>query len=282
VPQCAQSSSAAPPHRDTRRDFLTLSNSRIHLASERDTAAVSADPPRIAIAGHRLRLRKLSRRNYEGGTITEFESAQSFPKKGGELAISDPATAAAEPILLTLSVEPPFCLTEGSSGRLLADQVKARAVGEIFVAPSSPARFTITPQLAGSACPPTVLPPPPETGRRSSHLDHTPRHDGVFFMAEDGFHHLEGVCGCKAFTLYLYDDRVLPLPVLSARGRIEGESVPARPLEPDPAGTTLAVALPAGAKPPFDLTLRARLAPGLPEQRFDFHFPFCEPCAKKN
>jgi len=219
---------------------------------------------------------------YEGGTITEYESLLSLPRRGGELVISDPAAAPTEPILLTLSVEPPFCLVQGSSGRLLADQEKVRAAGEIFIAPSSPARFTITPQPTGATCPPALLPPQPETGRRNSHLDHTPRHDGVFFMAEDGFHHLEGVCGCGTFTLYLYDDRVLPLPVLSVSGRIEGTAVPTRPLAPDPPGATLTVELPAEAKPPLDLTLRARLAPGLPEQRFDFHFPFCEPCAKKN
>jgi hypothetical protein len=48
---------------------------------------------------------------------------------------------------------------------------------------------------------------------RQPHTDHRPRHGGHFFMAPDGFHHLEGALSEKGeFCLYFYDNFTDPIP----------------------------------------------------------------------
>jgi hypothetical protein len=45
------------------------------------------------------------------------------------------------------------------------------------------------------------------------HMDHEPKHGGVFFMAPDRTHHLEGVLlPAGTFKVYLYDDYTRPIP----------------------------------------------------------------------
>ena len=44
-------------------------------------------------------------------------------------------------------------------------------------------------------------------------MDHQPEHGGVFFMAPDRTHHLEGVLlPAGTFKVYLYDDYTRPIP----------------------------------------------------------------------
>ena len=44
-------------------------------------------------------------------------------------------------------------------------------------------------------------------------MDHEPKHGGVFFMAPDRAHHLEGVLlPAGTFKVYLYDDYTRPIP----------------------------------------------------------------------
>lgn len=44
-------------------------------------------------------------------------------------------------------------------------------------------------------------------------MDHQPKHGGVFFMAPDRTHHLEGVLlPAGTFKVYLYDDYTRPIP----------------------------------------------------------------------
>lgn len=271
----------SPATRDARRFYLLIRPGRLTLVSQRDDGAARAVPeqPRVTFMGRKLTLRRTTTRRYTGeipGTERRFETTLPPLRKPGLLELLDPAPAASEPARITLSIAAPVCLTDATGGRMLPASADVQAVGEIFPAPGAPLRLTLAPMQDRCAAP--ALPPPSGT-RMDSHVNHAPRHDGVFFMAEDGFHHLEGVCRCGAVSAYLYDDRVLPLPSLAAEGRLRYTDGVVTPLAPDPAGETLTARLPAGAQPPLDVILFARLAPGLGEARFDFHFKFCDPCA---
>ena len=276
VPLMAQASASAPAPatRDGRRETLRVMPGRLELIIQADRPG-EPSAPEIRHDGVRVRLRESGRRRY-GGELpgAERRYTAKLPIHQGESALeireTDPGAA------LMLSVVAPLCLHAGGAGRLLVDRDGVQAVGEIFPC-GAPVRFTMGPAVAG-VCPAPALPPPPEGGRRNAHLNHSPHHDGVFFMAADGTHHLEMTCACNRLTLYLYDDRVLPLPAAGFSARIEGLVGGIRPLTEAEDGTVLATPLPAGVKLPLDLTLRATLAPGLPEERFDFHFPFCEAC----
>ena len=53
-------------------------------------------------------------------------------------------------------------------------------------------------------------------GGEIEHADHEPKHGGVFFMAADNWHHIEGVLASPSeFRLYIYDNFTKPI---SAKG----------------------------------------------------------------
>jgi hypothetical protein len=100
------------------------------------------------------------------------------------------------------------------------------------------------------------------------HGDHTPKHGGIFFMAPDVFHHLEGVIEGGEFRLYIYDNFTEPLDVRKFQAVVNGRAMLAAE---DGAYLRTPFAKPAGADPP-ELTAFVSFAPGGREERFDFIF----------
>ncbi len=162
------------------------------------------------------------------------------------------------------------------------------AVGRVWNCPDHPeTRF-----FRAGTCP-NCREPLEEGFQSLPHGDHNPRHGGLFFMAADKWHHLEGALPEPGrFHLYVYDDFTEPLSAQGATGRIEvvvaeatdEAEAPTRtfPLEPDPQdGAYLMASLPAELHTlPLELTAFLRFAgadrtevdPKSDEYRFDFRF----------
>jgi Heavy metal binding domain len=130
----------------------------------------------------------------------------------------------------------------------------------------------------GSAAVPLYTPRP--------HGDHNPKHGGMFFMAPDNWHHLEGTFPAPGrFRVYIYDEFSRPLSVAQARN-VRGRIVTKEALDPK-TGTTREVS----AKPlvlaltggffearldtlaiPARITAKIAFTPYSKESRFDFAF----------
>jgi len=64
-------------------------------------------------------------------------------------------------------------------------------------------------------------------GSSKPHMDHEPKHGGVFFMAPDRWHHLEGaLLPNGTFKVHLYDDHTRPIPAkgFEAELQIDGSA----------------------------------------------------------
>ncbi len=63
---------------------------------------------------------------------------------------------------------------------------------------------------------------PSHGDHKLAHMDHTPKHGGVFFMAPNKIHHIEGVyskeCG---FQLYIYNEFTQPISVVGFQAYIK-------------------------------------------------------------
>jgi hypothetical protein len=107
------------------------------------------------------------------------------------------------------------------------------------------------------------------------HGNHNPQHGGLFFMAPDNWHHLEGTYArAGSFRMYLYDDFTKPLPRAELRkisGAVvlpDGKSVP---LVPAQNGRYLEAKI--GKVPvPAEMFAKVKFKPDAPESRFDFAF----------
>jgi hypothetical protein len=110
---------------------------------------------------------------------------------------------------------------------------------------------------------------PATLGDVTAHADHTPRHGGVFFMAADAFHHLEGTLAPDTgeFRLYLYDNFTRPMDARRFQARVGN-----RLLEPAPNGEYLSLRLDEITTNPPHITAFVRLSQNRPEDRFDFVF----------
>jgi hypothetical protein len=120
---------------------------------------------------------------------------------------------------------------------------------------------------------------------QSTHANHNPRHGGLFFMAPDLWHHLEGAYADDMMRVYLYDDYTKPLPPdlrKAVTGRIvtketfdaatrTTKEIAAFPLKPSADGDYLEARV-GRLKFPADMTAKLRFTKGGEEYRFDFTF----------
>jgi Heavy metal binding domain len=119
------------------------------------------------------------------------------------------------------------------------------------------------------------------------HGDHNPRHGGLFFMAPDNWHHVEGTYPAPGqFRVYLYDDYTKPLPLAQARkvrARVVIKEVfdPATKTTRELSSAPLVLArsgtfLEARIDPlalPAQMTAKISFVAEDKESRFDFSFP---------
>ena len=107
-----------------------------------------------------------------------------------------------------------------------------------------------------------------ERSRVMPHGDHNPRHGGVLFMAQDGFHHLEGALGPDGvFRLYFYDDFTRPLSARAFRARVD-----ARELQPSVDGASLTLATLESRAGQVELAVHVGFPGSEREEPFDFTF----------
>ena len=112
------------------------------------------------------------------------------------------------------------------------------------------------------------------------HMDHEPKHGGVFFMAPDRTHHLEGVLlPAGTFKVYLYDDYTRPIPATGFEAELQVDAPrEARKLKllVDPKDGTLAIRGLPVERFPVDLTVWITFPgrSGAPPQTELFSFSF--------
>jgi hypothetical protein len=116
----------------------------------------------------------------------------------------------------------------------------------------------------------------------AAHLDHDSKHGGIFFMALDESHHLEGaLLDANTFRVFLYDDHTVPLSkeqVAQADARVtwgSQDNAPETVMKPSADGLTLEAAPPSKLTLPVELTLRVRFPGAAANSRPElFTFPF--------
>ena len=116
-----------------------------------------------------------------------------------------------------------------------------------------------------------------------AHGDHNPRHGGLFFMASDKWHHLEGTYPTvNLFRLFIYDNFTEPLPIGEVTGRLvlreehnpntgKWEEVDVVPLKKSRNGQTLEAEVPS-TRLPLTVTAKLKFESTSNEERFDFTF----------
>jgi len=115
------------------------------------------------------------------------------------------------------------------------------------------------------------------------HQDHNPKHGGIFFMAPDAWHHLEGTYPEDGyFRVQVYDNFSQPLSAKAFKGRVvlkeafdpvsrETRELLAYPLLPSRDGSHLEARVPNGSLP-LELAAKIQFEKDGPFERFDFVF----------
>lgn len=119
-----------------------------------------------------------------------------------------------------------------------------------------------------------------------AHGDHNPKHGGIFFMAPDNWHHLEGTYPAAGrFRVYVYDDFSKPLSVARAR-KVRGRVVTKEIFDPKTGKTRELASTPLRLAPngaffearieplplPARMTAKISFQGSDKESRFDFAF----------
>jgi hypothetical protein len=123
--------------------------------------------------------------------------------------------------------------------------------------------------------------------KQRAHGDHNPKHGGIFFMAPDNWHHIEGSYPAAGrLRMYVYDDYSRPLKRADAR-QVRGRVVVKEVFDPKAAATRELASAPLVLAPngaffearfeplalPAKLTVKIAFRPGDKDNRFDFTFP---------
>ncbi len=116
--------------------------------------------------------------------------------------------------------------------------------------------------------------------RLKEHMDHEPKHGGVFFMAPDKFHHLEATLATSGeFRIYFYDNFTKPIPAekftVQASARPKGadrQVEKAVALAPEPGKQFLVGNIDASLKFPVAVKAFVDFKDGQRPQVFDFEF----------
>jgi hypothetical protein len=109
------------------------------------------------------------------------------------------------------------------------------------------------------------------------HGDHNPRHGGQLFMADDGWHHVEGTYPNQGlFRVFFYDDWTRPLVPEGFTARLiakdsTGKEMAAVPLQASQTENAMEGRI-RNALIPFSTSLRVRFKDSEPEKFFDFTF----------
>jgi hypothetical protein len=109
------------------------------------------------------------------------------------------------------------------------------------------------------------------------HGDHNPRHGGQLFMADDGWHHVEGTHPSPGvFRVFFYDDWTRPLVPKGFAARIvvkdsTGKEAATIPLRAGAIPNAMDATIP-NAAVPLSTSLRVLFKNGEPEKSFDFTF----------
>ena len=120
-----------------------------------------------------------------------------------------------------------------------------------------------------------------------AHGDHNPRHGGLFYMAQDQWHHIEGALpSAGVFRAYFYDNYTQPISAKAFSGSVVVQAIdPATkmpkdvatfPLRLSPDGKTLEAALKNAPPPSKDaattMVAKIKMTKDGPEQPFTFAF----------
>jgi len=121
---------------------------------------------------------------------------------------------------------------------------------------------------------------------QQAHANHSPRHGGLFFMAPDNWHHLEGTLSKDGmFRVYLYDDYTKPLSLELMKGitgRVvikesfvaatrQTKELASAALKIGPGGEYLEARIDQAAVP-MEMSAKLQFTGDTPEYRFDFAF----------